>query len=244
MADKRRKPIVDPRAAEKRRSLFMKIGAGVAIIVIAAVVAVAVIWSNESSTGDATAPTAATGSAFRITAAPASTKPAVTVQIFEDFQCPVCKQFEQVYGSALAQIRANPKVAVDYQPVAILDAQSSTEYSTRAANASACVAESTKGDNFAIWLKFHTLLYDNQPSEGGAGLTDDQLASYANQAGAKNVKDCITGGQFKDWVTQETKDSGVQGTPTIKINGEDFNFSQSTPEQFLAQVNAAAGAAQ
>ena len=244
MADKRRKPIVDPRAAERRRSLFMKIGAGVAIVVIAVIVAVAVILTNKSSTGDATAPSVATNSSFRVTTAPKGTTPPVTVQIYEDFQCPVCKQFEQVYSDALTQVRSNPKVAIDYQPVAILDRMSSTTYSTRAANASACVAEATKGaDNFAIWLKFHNILYANQPEENGSGLTDDQLADFANQAGAPNVKECISDGQFKNWVGQETTASQVQGTPTVKINGQDFNI-QLGPDAFLAQINQAAGTAQ
>lgn len=243
MADKRRKPIVDPRAAERRRSLFMKIGSAVAIVVIAVVVITVVVLTNKSSTGDATAPTAATNNAFRVTSAPAGATPKVTLQIYEDFQCPVCKQFEQVFGAALTQARANPQVAIDYQPIAILDRMSSDDYSTRAANASACVAEATKGDNFETWLKFHNLLYANQPEEGGAGLTDDQLASFANQAGAQNVKQCISDGQFKDWVTQQTKASGVSGTPTVKINGQDFNIQQG-PDALLAQINQLAGAAQ
>lgn len=219
----------------------MKIGAGVAIVVVAAIVAVAVILTNKSSTGDAAAPSVTTNNAFRLTTAPAGTEPKVTVSIFEDFQCPACKQFEQVFGPALTQLQANPNVAIDYQPVAILDRMSSTNYSSRAANASACVAQSTGGaDNFAVWLKFHGLLYQNQPEEGGSGLTDDQLASYANEAGAQNVKQCITDGQFAAWVTESTKSAGVTGTPMVKVNGQDFNLQQG-PDALLQQVNQAAG---
>ncbi|MEP9393561.1 thioredoxin domain-containing protein [Gordonia sp. VNK1] len=250
MADKRRKPVVDPRAAERRRSLFMRIGAVVAIIVVAAVVAVSILWSNgkifsdDSSVAAGTPPTVTTDGAFRITTAPAGTTPKAVVEILEDFQCPVCKQFESVFGDALTQLKSNPNVAIDYRPVAILDRMSSTNYSTRAANASACVAESTGGaNNFEVWLKFHSLLYENQPAENGSGLTDDQLASYATEAGAQNVKECITRGDYEDWVTQETKDSGVTGTPTVKINGQDFNIQQG-PEAFVAAVNAAAGSQQ
>ncbi|NDK90679.1 thioredoxin domain-containing protein [Gordonia desulfuricans] len=243
MANKPRKPVVDPRAAERRRSLFMKIGTVVAVVVIAVVVFVAIVLTNKSSTGDATAPSVATGDAFRITAAPAGTTPAVTVTILEDFQCPACKQFEQLYGDALAQLRTNPKVAVDYRPIAILDRMSTTDYSTRAANASACVAESTKGaNNFEVWLKFHNLLYLNQPTEGGAGLTDSQLTTYANQAGAQNISDCVNDGQFKSWVADQTKSADVTATPTVRINGKDVELS--TPDALLAAVNEAGGAQQ
>ncbi|MGC4936078.1 DsbA family protein [Gordonia sp. DT30] len=252
MADKRRKPIVDPRAAERRRSLWIRIGSTVAIIVIAAVVAVAILASNgklgskdDGAPIAGATPSVVTNNAFRLTTAPAGTTPPATVQIYEDFQCPVCKQFEQVYSDALTQARSNPKVAIDYQPVAILDKMSSTDYSTRSANASACVAEATKGaDNFAVWLKFHGLLYENQPEENSAGLSDDQLASYATKAGAPgNVKQCISDAHFKAWVTDQTNKSQISGTPTVKINGQDFDIQQG-PQAFLAAINQAAGAQQ
>ena len=48
MADQRRKPIVDPRAAEKRRSLYMKIGAALVLVLIAVGVGVVnfffIVW--------------------------------------------------------------------------------------------------------------------------------------------------------------------------------------------------------
>lgn len=242
MADKRRKPIVDPRAAEKRRSLLMKIGAAVVLVALAIGIGVWVLVSNKSATGSSSDVTVATNNAYRITTAPKGTTPPVTLTVVEDFQCPACRAFETQFSDAMEQIRNNPKVAVDYMPIAFLDRMSTTNYSSRSANASACVAQSTAGDgNFDTWLKFHNALYAQQPEEGGAGLTNDELNSIAKQAGATNLKQCIDDEQFSGFVkdtTQKALDSGVNATPTIKINGNPVQLS--TPDALIAAVNEAA----
>ncbi|MFT4041655.1 MAG: thioredoxin domain-containing protein [Gordonia sp. (in: high G+C Gram-positive bacteria)] len=244
MADKRRKPIVDPRAAEKRRSLLIKIGAAVVLVALAVGIGVWIAVSHESSTGSGSEVSVATNGAFRVTTAPKGTTPPVVVTLVEDFQCPVCRQFEAQYGDAIAQIRANPKVAVDYTPIAFLDKMSTTNYSSRAANASACVAESTAaGGDFTTWLKLHDALYAQQPAEGSAGLTDEVLNNIANKSGASNVKQCIADKQFGGWVKKRTEtvlQSGVEGTPTVKINGQVYQLpQQADPAALIAAVNAA-----
>lgn len=242
MADKRRK-IVDPKSAERRRAWALRIGALVVLVVIVAGIATWLTLSHESSTGSGDSPSVATDGGYRISKAAGAQTP-VTVTVIEDFQCPACKAFETQFADAIKQVRANPKVAIDYKPIAFLDQMSTNQYSTRSANASACVAQSTAGGgNWDTWLKFHDLLYSNQPEENSAGLSDDELASLAQQAGAKNVKQCVTGHQFGDWVTSNTKkvmSSGVQATPTIRINGKDYK--PTTPDDFLNAVNQAADA--
>ena len=59
---------------------------------------------------------------------------------------------------------------------------STTTYSTRAANASPwCSTRPAR----TVAKKFHDLLFENQPAEGSAGLSDSQLVDLAVQAGAK-----------------------------------------------------------
>ncbi|MGV9712949.1 thioredoxin domain-containing protein [Gordonia sp. NPDC003424] len=242
MAEKRRTPVVDPRQAEKRRSFWMKIGAAVVLVLLIAGLGVWLVSSNKSTDVSGDTVTVATDNAFRITTAPKGTTPPVVVTLVEDFQCPACRAFESQFADAIAEVRANPKVAVDYQPIAFLDKMSTTNYSSRSANASACVAQATAGDgNFDTWLKFHNNLYAQQPAEGSAGLTDDQLNSIAQQSGAPNLSKCITDDQFGGWVKQTTQQalgSGVDSTPTVKINGEKYELT--TPDAFVAAVNAAA----
>ncbi|SIS21230.1 DsbA family protein [Williamsia sterculiae] len=244
---RQRKPVVDPRAAEKRRSMIIRIAATAVVIIVAVIVAVVVIVSknsddSSSASNASTSPTVVTDTgAFRVSGPKANAKAVLTLD--EDFQCPVCKQFETLFGSALEQLRSNPNVAIDYHPIAILDRMSSTGYSTRAANASACVAQATAaGGDFATWLKYHQALYAQQPEEGSAGLADQQLTEIATSVGAPaSVSSCVDKGVYNDWVTAQTKqvsENGLQGTPQVELNGKTLTLS--TPDALVAAVNAAA----
>jgi len=235
-------------AAERRRSLIIKIVSAIALIVVAAVV---IFWavnknSEDSATGGDSVPSVVTADgAIRITKAEAGTTPPAVVTVVEDFQCPACQSFESAYGPTLAKLSENPAVAIDYQTVTFLDRASTTRYSSRAANASMCVAEATgKGGDFSTWLTFHNSLFANQPAEGGAGLDDRKLVSLAKDAGVGGAQQCIEDQQFGQWIgrhSDEVMGSGVDGTPTVRINGEKVELT--TPAELEAAVLAAASAA-
>src|SRR5204863_10129589 len=106
-------------------------------------------------------------------------KKRVVVDMYEDFQCPNCRDFEAADGATLKTWQQAGIVRLVYHPVAFLDQASSTHYSTRALDAAASVEDSSP-DAFQA---FHDLLYANQPAEGGAGLPDSTLARLAAQAG-------------------------------------------------------------
>ncbi len=144
----------------------------------------------------------------------------VTVQVVEDFQCPVCQQFEAVAGAMLDEYAAGDDVNVEYRGIAFLDRASSTEYSSRALNASACVIDSSDAE---VWKEFHRQMYAQQPAEGGAGLRDSELIGIAEDAGAEDVDSCIADRTWAEWVKATTDaafDDDVDGTPTVFVNGE------------------------
>src|SRR5699024_3033328 len=63
------------------------------------------------------------------------------VDIYLDFMCPYCGDFEQVNGQDLAQAAADGEATIIYHPLNYLDRFSEgTEYSTRTAAAFAYVA--------------------------------------------------------------------------------------------------------
>ena len=65
---------------------------------------------------------------------------AATVDVYEDFGCPICKHFESTVATKLdQQVRANI-AQVRFHPISILDGNSPNQYSTRAANAALCVS--------------------------------------------------------------------------------------------------------
>jgi len=160
----------------------------------------------------------------------AGTKP-VTVVLYEDFQCPICKSFEEANGSFLAaQVKAG-KITIQYRPFSFLNTKANDNYSDRAAAAGMCVYD--KGGAEA-YKKFHDLLYANQPAEGGAGLPPATLIDYANQAGTTGLDSCIKSQKFVPWV-KKAKEKGtadkVSGTPTIRINGKDVTGSGGSVPQ-------------
>jgi protein-disulfide isomerase len=150
----------------------------------------------------------------------------VKVTAYEDFMCPVCGDFETGSRDMIRQYVDQGKVQVQYRMISFLDRSSSTKYSTRAENAAAVVLD-TSGAGVA--KKFHDLLYENQPQEGSAGLSDSQLTDYAVQAGAKrgDVSGAIKSLRFEQWVKNATEASskkGVTGTPTVFVDGKELKF--------------------
>lgn len=144
----------------------------------------------------------------------------ITLDLWEDPQCPVCAQFEQQVGGQISTWLDQGTVKVNYHVISFLDRASSTRYSSRAANALYASAQ-VSPDAFA---KYHGLLFANQPAEGSAGLTDDKLIELAGQAGASSeaTAQAIRSGTYDDFVTRITDQSskdGVNGTPTVKVNG-------------------------
>ncbi|MGL5824439.1 MAG: DsbA family protein [Nocardioides sp.] len=146
---------------------------------------------------------------------------ATTITLYEDFQCPLCRDFETAAGPQLQAAIDAGEVRVDLRIVSFLDRASANEFSSRAANAAFAVLD-TAGTE--VFKKFHSLLFANQPAEGSAGPTDEELIGYAVEAGAveADVRGPIEDKIFEQWVvnaTDQMSKNGVNGTPTGLIDG-------------------------
>ncbi len=174
------------------------------------------------------------------------------IQMYVDYLCPICGQFEATNGDYITSLLDNGGVTVEIHPIAILDRLSQgTKYSTRAVNATACVANFTPNNFYA----FHNALFANQPAENTAGLSDDELVTLATDAGADSadVADCIRNQTFKTWATNATARAlngpipnsnvdQVTGTPTIIVNGLKYEGPVDDLASFQAFIIQAAGA--
>ncbi|MDQ1660133.1 MAG: hypothetical protein QOJ68_113 [Blastococcus sp.] len=226
------------RAQAERRRRSMIGGAVAAVVLVLAVVVGIVVQTQRSATSATARVPAHTADTGNVIVVGSATAP-VTIDLYEDLQCPNCKAFEDSSGKTLAQLVAAGTVQAHYHPMAFLDNATNNRYSTRALNAAAAVVD-TAGS--AAFQKFHDLLYANQPPETGSGLTDAQLIAYAHQAGATGatvdteIKDLT----FGDWVTKVTDQAskdGVTATPTVKVKGK--ALSDLSPAGLTAAVNAA-----
>ena len=177
----------------------------------------------------------------------------VTVDLFEDFQCPACLAFEQSVGPTLAADIAAGKVQARYHMLAFLNASSNgNNYSTRAANAAICASDI----DVATFQKYHAILYgkdstgqNNQPAEGSNGRTDIQLEDYGKQAGItgdnfSTFQQCVSTQEHKAYVqavTDNASKRNVVQTPTVLINGKELQ--DTSLNGFNAAVKAAGGGA-
>ena len=137
-------------------------------------------------------------------------EPKVVLAIYEDFQCPHCRDFEKTFGPTLNKLVETGAAAVDYNLVAILNA-TNKGFSTRAANAAYCVAD----ENKEAFVRFHSALFAQQPVEGsGTGPDNAALIETARQAGAAGgVPACINSGRYNDMVKGLAAAAKVTATP-------------------------------
>ena len=211
---------------ERRRRSLVVTAAVLAVLVVVGVIAYIATSSQDTPAASGSVPAGVVGG-YAVPAGPSSAP--VKVVVYEDFMCPYCGQFEAASRTSFAQEISAGKVQFQYHVLNFLDRSSTTDYSTRSANALAVVLD-TSGPTVA--KKFHDLLFENQPAEGSAGLSDSQLVDYAVQAGAKAsaVRSGIEGTTYKGWVdkvTDRSSKDGVTGTPTVMIDGKKVD-SQST----------------
>jgi hypothetical protein len=84
-------------------------------------------------------------------------------------------------------------------------------------------------------------MYAQQPSETGTVFpTNTQLIETARQAGVVGkVPDCINGGRNVDMVNGLAGATKVNATPTVRINGEDYQYS--TPDALVAKIKEIVG---
>jgi protein-disulfide isomerase len=227
------------RAEAARREARARNGRIVAVVaaVLAVIVAAGIIIQTARHDSEAASapPRNTSGSGIAVGKADAP----VTVQLYEDFQCPRCRDAHQANDAQLDQWVKAGTVRIVYRPIAFLDGASTDEYSTRALNAAAAVIDLHP----AGFEAFQKSLYDNQPAEKGPGLTDQQLIDFAVAAGAPRdqVTKDVTTRRFASWVkdvTEQSSKEGVNGTPTFTVNGK--ALSDWEPSALKAAVEAAA----
>lgn len=212
----------------------------VAVVVLAALVIGGVLWttsSKDSTEGKVIgAESSATvapdvvqkrDGAVVVVGKPEAKK---TVDIYADFLCPICKQFEEKFNGQIFEQVNNGTLQVRYHMLPMLNQRSDPPgYSLDSANASLAAADAGK------FLAFHDALFKDQPEEGGRGFDKAQLIKLGQDVGITDpaFAMAVNGGAYEQQIQDAYKkistDPALQqdfgngpgfGTPTVSANGQ------------------------
>jgi protein-disulfide isomerase len=232
------------KATPKSGPNVVLIGAVIAGVVILAVVVAIVIGNNSKSSTTASGNSVpvgvvgGTGGGILVDPAAANSK-VPTVDVYADFQCPVCGNFEKAFGPTLTKMAKAAQIKYVVHMMTFLDANLGNDASKRSTNAAACAADAGK------FAEYHSAVFAAQPAKEGDGYTNAQLTEFAQTAGITGPalttwQKCTDSGQHNQYVADVADASGRAGinqTPTVKLNGKDVKLS--TPEALVTEIKAA-----
>jgi protein-disulfide isomerase len=240
-----RAPAVAQHKAAERKKIV--IGVAVVVLLLGAVLGGVIYTANKkdategqsiaadstsvAGSGEASYPVAREGAVVLVGADSAK----VTLDVYEDFLCPICRVFEEQYGGDLAEHVEKGTLRLRYHMLPMLSQNSDPPgYSMDSANAGLCAADAGK------FPAFHQILYKKQPEEGARGWDKQQLATLGKDLGITDTKfkSCVENGKYDsilqagfekvrttEYLQQEIDGQKGFGTPTIAKGQQVVNTS-------------------
>jgi protein-disulfide isomerase len=234
------------RAAEKRRRTWTVVGVAAVVLAVAAGAGMLVAnggGQDSKASGPVTAPAGAAGKDRLVLAVGPADAPA-TLDVYEDFRCPACKQFEDGFRSTVNQLHRSGRLRIAYHLVTLIDGNLGGSGSLHAAGAAACAQDAGR------FGAYHDVLYRNQPAESDDAFGDDdhliELARRVDGLDTAAFRACVRDGRHQSWAEQSQtafSDSGYASTPTVLLNGKSVYGDQDhplTPAKLKQLVAAAA----
>ncbi|AMS04876.1 thioredoxin [Acidipropionibacterium acidipropionici] len=243
------------RAAKRKKVIGVIAGV---VVVVVAVVAGVFAFTNRSDSPSASGaqvnpPSADKDSGVYTIKSGTVKQGAPTLTIYEDYQCPICKQTEDTYGDSIRSLAKSGDIKLQYRTLTFLDDNMRNDSSYKAAMAAA------GADMVGKLEAYHDVVYKNQPEQEGTGYTDEQLrTTFPKEAGItgadltkfqkyyddKATSDFVKNAASKG-LAEGQKLAGDQfGTPFFTVNCKKYtdwqNISSPTPETLLASIKKAA----
>lgn len=219
-------------AHRRQRRLVLLVGLAVMLVVVGIGVGFQI---RETYRAPVAGPAVAAGRPVSVTAGRPISWGApdapVTVDLWADFHCPHCVEFEDRYGALLSRGVADGTVRLHTYPLAFVDAGSRS-----ASNAYACAAEA----GFAE--PYFGALFANSDLR----WSDHQLTALFEQvAGAPSPEftACVEDRRHDAWVTslsEAAEEAGVGATPSMSVDGEPVDVEALTPETLTTTIEEAA----
>ncbi len=146
----------------------------------------------------------------------------LTIYLFEDYQCPHCRNFELAGGwdDLKTTWVDTGDVRVVFKDLAFLGDDSWT-----AAEASECVWEQDPDE----WLDWKHAVFVAQGPERSGWASEENLIAITEEWGKTDMAtftDCLTSGRMRAEVeadVDEAREAGVNSTPTLVVGGSRLN---------------------
>jgi protein-disulfide isomerase len=221
--------------------LITAIVGGIGIVVLGALILASPGRPSAADTGSVMTPAAATPLTLADGRALGKADAPVTLEVWTDFQCPVCGVYARTVEPQLVSRYVTPgTLRIVHHDAAFQGAKSSSPYdeSVQAAAGARCAA-----DQDAYW-PFQDWAFANQNGENEGAFAATRLASIASAAGldVATWKSCVAAGTAQTAAKTETAAAvaaGVNATPTMRLNGQTIVGLQSVTE-LGARIEAAA----
>lgn len=231
---------VAAQAAERSRERKIRIIGGIAVVAVMAALLAIPLLSGKNKGADSNAsaalPKGVTADTYGVkvgTAWTAANSDKIPVlQVWEDFQCPACGQFEKTSGPTLIKLADEGKLRLEWRPTLFLDANLSAdntangnpESSLRATSAFGCAVDQGYAE------AYHSALFAAQPATEGQGYSAADLTAVAEAAGMKDQEltkfmECSTNKIYEGWAKNSFaafEKDGISSTPSGILNGTEL----------------------
>lgn len=158
----------------------------------------------------------------------------VTLQIYADYQCPHCRTFATMIEPQITEnYVATGDVRIEFLDFTVvgvpgLDALTDDSLeSVQAAEAAMCAAEQD------AYLPYRNALFSGEMRPNSGAFSDENLVAMAEDLGLDTDRfaECLENGVYEDAVISFVYlaiERGVQGTPSLSINGGEPFFVPET----------------
>jgi protein-disulfide isomerase len=165
----------------------------------------------------------------------------VTLEVWSDFQCPVCRRYAETVEPVLVRdLVANGTLRIVHRDAAFQGQRARLAYdeSVEAGAGARCAAAQAR------YWPFHDWLFANQAGENRGAFADARLRAIAGSAGLDvGAWDaCRASGEQQTAVRGETDKGvarGIDATPTLFIDGQQI-VGLRTPAELGRLIQAAA----
>jgi len=159
----------------------------------------------------------------------------ITIVEFGDFQCPYCAQFsQQTYPQIVNNYIETGQVNMVWKDYPLTEI--GHEWARPAAMANECVYREG-GDEAFFNVKEQVFTNQNQLN---AGNVRSEIISYAEEENVSSeaIRSCMNSqnpGQAVDQDKSDGRSSGVTGTPTVFVNGQEVNAEYASIRAAIEQ---------